>query len=220
MTAILESLQNHVPQTPFGLLIRHADRPPIVNWEEAFDVLISEEGHERARELGRELAAYGKVQLFHSPIQRCQETAKAICEGVVQAGGQSQVVDSLYNLGGPYLLDIPKGLKRAKELGKDFIRAWFNGEFPTDVLLPRAETARLQAKTLLDSLKLIKDGIAVYVSHDWNLLSIREEFLKVTHEDMGWMTFMDGFVCHLENETFHLHHRGLNFTLPSDPSTW
>ncbi|TNE45534.1 MAG: histidine phosphatase family protein [Deltaproteobacteria bacterium] len=208
MTAILESLQENVPPSPFALLIRHADRPPIENWEKAFDVLISEEGRERARELGRQLSSHGPVQLFHSPVQRCEETALAIAEGVGDVGGEAQMVESIYNLGGPYLLDMQRGLGRAKELGKKFIRSWFDGEFPTDIIMPRKDAAKLQVQALMQAYAKVKEGIAVLVSHDWNLLSVREEYMNVRHEDIGWMNFMDGFVFHQQGEEFVLYHRG------------
>jgi hypothetical protein len=58
----------------------------------------------------------------------------------------------------------------------------------------RRETALEQIATVDDHLCHAKQGLVVLVTHDWNLLAVREELFGLRHEDDRWPGFMDGFV--------------------------
>ncbi len=200
MAPILDSLNRMPPQGRFGMLIRHAHRLAITDWNEAFDVLLTEQGKEDSRQLGRQLSQYGSIHLYHSPVERCAQTARAIVEGVLAAGGVGEVKGSMDDLGGPYIRDMGEAMRLASSLGSDFIRTWFDGHISEEYLLTRKKTAHIQLNTLLNQLRQTQEVTPVLVSHDWNLLTIREEFLSLRHEETGWLTFLDGLICHYQSD--------------------
>lgn len=195
MAAILESLQHPTPTAPWGLIVRHAERPPITDWNDAFSLLLTDQGKADAHRLGQTLAHHHPVQLYHSPVQRCEQTAMAIAEGIRDAGGEPDLRDALFELGGPYMVDISGALQAAQALGQAFIRTWFDGEISDEILLSRHESARVQLRAILRHIRQAPEALSVFVSHDWNILSMREEFLGLTHEEHGWPTFLDGMLC-------------------------
>lgn len=206
MAGILKSLGNVEHGKPLGLFLRHAERPPITHWGEAFQLLLTEQGKEEARQLGRVLSTYGKIHLFHSPVQRCEQTAQAIAEGIRIEGGWEGRIESVSALGGPYILDTDKALEFAKNLGHAFIRTWFRGDLPKDTLLSRTETARIQWQSFVEKMATVGDDIAVLVSHDWNILTLREEYLHLQHEDVGWPKFLDGLAAFRHAQGFVLRY--------------
>ena len=145
--------------------------------------------------MGRELSKHGTLHLYHSPVERCAQTARAIAEGATAAGGKSEVKDAIFNIGGPYIKNMDQVMHFAKSLGKEFIRHWFDNKISSEHLLPRKQTAHLQLNSLLEQIQRAEDSIPVLVSHDWNILTVREEFLGLRHEVVGWPTFLDGVIC-------------------------
>ena len=80
-----------------------------------------------------------------------------------------------------------------------FVRRWFDGEFPSTVLAPLEEAAHLQLSACAKSIHRAKaEGVAlaVLVTHDWNVLLLREHFLGLRHEESGWPDFLDAVLVH------------------------
>lgn len=211
---ILQSLQHHLPSAKLGLLIRHAERPPITHWDDAFKLLLTEEGKAQARQLGQIVASYGPIHLFHSPVERCEQTAQALAEGVREHGGQVEHIESVFALGGPYIRDLKKTLEFAKNLGHAFVRTWFRGNLPQDCLMSRTETAQALWQTFVEKTTLVSEGTAVLVSHDWNILALREEYLHIQHENVGWPMFLDGLLASPHDQGWLLRYREHHQILP------
>jgi hypothetical protein len=101
------------------------------------------------------------------------------------------VVAADSRLGGAYLVRPTEALELAGRLGERFVRAWFDGEIPNGLFLSRRDSAVHHARVAREHLNGDSAGVVVLVSHDWNLLTVREEFLGIRHEDAGWPEFLD-----------------------------
>ena len=174
------------------MLLRHAERGPILDPIGGLTVPLTARGVADAVALGQQLAGLGPFALRHSPLKRCRQTADALAAGIELAGGAVTQNEPLEQLGGPYLRQPERLAALTRSLGGDFVRAWFDDELPREVVQPVAAAARGQLDALLDALPHDSPHSGIFVSHDWNLLTVREHVLGLRHEDEGWPGFLDG----------------------------
>ena len=191
-----------------GLVVRHAERHPIVDLRTHHALLLTERGHAMANDGGRALASTLastassnastasslRLRAVHSPVERCAETARGLVAGARAAGLVADVQGSDVVLGDPFLRDRRRALEHAHALQHGFLRAWFDGRVDDDVLQDHRAAAADQVAAWA---RHLDDGAAadvvVLVSHDWNIALVREVVLGVRHEDT-WPHFLDGVV--------------------------
>lgn len=189
---ILRALDTLGPASPVALLMRHSERLPVL-YSAHYDVPLTENGRRMAHDLGRALAPRGRIVLYHSFIPRCGETASCIADGAREAGAEATVIGVLDDLAGPYLKDRDAVMDLADTMTPErFLRAWFDGALPEAILAPLHEAAASQLRPVHLALGRHPDALSVLVSHDWNLMTVREACLGARHEDVGWLPFLDG----------------------------
>jgi len=183
-----------------AILMRHAERGHFSHPAAGANVLITENGAKEAAQLGRSLAVARTLDFVHSPVRRCRQTAEAMASGASELGASARVTGEEGRLGGPYLLRSTEALNLAGHLGHRFVREWFDGRLPTELLKPRRDTALEQIATVQDHMRRVSRGLVVLVTHDWNLLAVREELFGLRHEDDQWPGFLDGLVFWREHD--------------------
>ncbi len=173
--------------------------------ENALDILLTENGRREACSLGKNLSFLSPVRLYHSPVPRCRETAEEIHTGISATGNESEVAGEIFNLGGPYIQgDWLQVVKEVDRYGQgSFVRKWFNGEISTELIMPLEEAALLQLKTITENLEENAHS-SIYVSHDWNIMILREYYFKLAHEDVGLPPFLDSVAVYRENNNMVL----------------
>ena len=183
-----------------AILVRHAERGAITDLSRHHEVLLTPNGHACAATSGERLGEHvddlDDVALFHSPIERCKETAHGLHKGLVTKGRKAVVVGERHAFGAHYLKD-DAGIARAYlRHGRGFVRAWFDGDIDAAVIDP----CDIVAKTQLTALRTALDSHAfvVAVSHDWNIAALREHALGLRFEDHGWPQFLDGVVAWID----------------------
>ena len=190
-----------------ALLVRHAERGPIIDLSKHHEVLLTPQGHVCANASGERLAealpeAPHDVALFHSPVQRCKETAVGLCRGLVTGGAHGVVVGERSAFGASYLKD-EAGIARAYlRHGRGFVRAWFDGDIDDDVIDPCDIVADRQLKALQEA--LATHTFVVAVSHDWNIAALKEHTLGLRFEDHGWPQFLDGVVGFIDGTKLNI----------------
>jgi broad specificity phosphatase PhoE len=208
----------HLPETlhgrPFSLLIRHGERDHIVETSRALEALLTENGKREAISLGEQLAPYGTIVVHHSPVPRCKQTAEKIAEGIIRRGGSVEVAGHLVELGGPYITgnwaDIVAEIDKRNFDG--FVRAWFDGELPESLIAPLEVSAKLQLSILRE--QLVKTNASfVNVSHDWNVMCIREYYFGIRHEEAGMPAYLDGIAAIWEGNGIKLLCSGRELSL-------
>lgn len=178
-------------QTVF--FIRHAERYPIDDMKDALQIRLTGKGHIDSMNLGKELAPHGPFSLFHSPVPRCMETAQMINDGITSSGIESKLSGELLELGGPYVKgDWVELVKRTREAGPSaFVRQWFDTDQHDDLMVPLETAAETSLAFLQDQLETLSTSV-INVSHDWNIMILREYFFQIRHEDYGMPDFLDG----------------------------
>jgi len=191
---ILNTLRTLDTRRVVSLLIRHAERYPIVNATDPTQAELNPAGRTAAEALGARLEGFSRLRLFHSPVKRCRQTAECIAHGAASAGLAVTLVGPQDPLGIDYILDLAEAGRLTAQHGDHFVRLWFSGQISARVIRPAAEiaaeklaylTARLDDDAGLGRLDL-------HISHDWNTIILRELMLGVRHEEAGWLDFLDG----------------------------
>lgn len=193
---LLAALSALPADAPAVLFIRHAERYDIDLAANPDEVMLTPAGEEAARAFGGRLPLARRLRVYHSPMPRCRVTAERIAEGFAAAGGQVTFAGVLAGLCRAYLTDLPgirAVMRQYQDAGKDVIRDWFDGRLDPAMIDPRP----VAAQKLLRVAEAACDGagansLTVLVTHDWELLALRETLLGVRHEDVGWVDFLDG----------------------------
>jgi hypothetical protein len=195
---------------PRAIILRHAERfnvPNVVNVQESLAVGLTDKGKKDSFELGRKIRGAKQIRLFHSPALRCRQTAEAIGEGFAANGGKVLGIKETWDLCAPYLLDNII-LKEADCLGHGFMRAWFDGKFHPEWIKPAPQAADMVLAPVLNALSDGgNDNLDVHVSHDWELVLLREELLRVRYEEAGWIEYLEGMEFTLNGGSFSVHNR-------------
>jgi hypothetical protein len=213
---ILNTLRTLNARRVVALLIRHAERFPIVNATDPTQAELNPAGRAAAESLGARIEGFSRLRLFHSPVKRCQQTAECIARGADSAGLAVTLVGPQDPLGIDYILDLAEAGRLTALHGDHFVRLWFSGQISSRVIRPAAEiaaeklaylTARLDDDAGLGRLDL-------HISHDWNTIILRELMLGVRHEEAGWLDYLDGVAFEPETSSLRTFYRDRAVTRP------
>jgi len=193
---LLRTLAALPPGAPAVALMRHSIRGPVTDLRTAPDVLLTEEGELAARRLGERLGTARPVRLAHSPVRRCAQTAEGIAAGLAGLGGRALLDGERPELGAPYVRDFERIVLAARHYDPHaFVRAWFGGRLPEGIVDDACTAARGMLDAARAELARTPPGaLTLLVSHDWNVLLVRELYLGVRHEEVGWLDYLDGVV--------------------------
>ncbi len=211
--SLLTTLRTLSPEGRSAAMLRHAARFPIVDPTDPTAAEITPEGAATAEALGRRLSGYDRLRLFHSPVKRCRQTAECLAQGARQAGLVIEQVTPEDTLGVDYILDLKEAGRLTVLYGDHFVRRWMEGLIPEDVIRPTRAIMEEKLDYLLR--KLAEPAAAgrrldLHISHDWNVMVLRELLLGLRHEAAGWLTFLDGLVftqCGSQLEVVYHDHR-------------
>jgi hypothetical protein len=183
---------------PRSIIIRHADRDDIPSVTQSLSVGLNAGGREDARRFGSLIKGPRSVRLFHSPAVRCRETAEMIADGLISNGNEVRLMQETWSLCAPYLKD-EEVLRVADRLGHGFMREWFDGRLDREWILPTPEAADMVLSPIVFGLR--EDGPVgrtdIHVSHDWEIVLLRDELFGTRYEDEGWVDYLDGIMFSL-----------------------
>ncbi len=144
-----------------------------------------------------------KDRLFYSPAKRCRETAIGIKTGAEEIGVDTIVLEEDGDLSGTaYVLD-ECCLLMADRIGDDFIREWFSGRVDPSLIKSISSASEDMSDHLIE--RMTGDPtpglLDINVSHDWNILALRENYLNLRYEESGWIGFLDGLAFYPHDGT-------------------
>lgn len=201
----LSELLDRLPvDRPVALFLRHAEREPIADPMFSERALLTARGHADAEALGRALRRFACVEVGHSPMPRCRQTAERVVCGATSAGIPAAVTGPESALAGPYFRDARGALELARDLGDGFVRAWFDGKVPERFIQPVGAAAAGQLRAFVRPLSTGVPGVHVRVSHDWNVMLVVEHYFARKHEERGWAAFLDGVAAYAEGARLRL----------------
>ncbi len=210
------SIEELVDHRPVVILIRHAERHPIVDWERVHEPLLTEKGKLDSVELGQELAELSPLELYYSPSARCRQTAEGIHQGILTRDGASRLASHLSKLAGETILpgkwnDV---IRIVREHGWPyFCRKWFDGELPEDLAIPLERAAYAEIEFLAEQLQS-KESSKITVTHDFLITVLREHFFGIRHEDVGIPEPLDAIAMYLSSVGMHLRYHEHERILP------
>ncbi len=180
---------------PAAAMLRHAARHPIADPKQPHLAELTTEGHAAAERFGEQLAGYARVRLFHSPVKRCLQTVEGVARGAERRGVAVEILGGSPELGIDYIRDIDEAGRLSVLHGPHFVRLWFDGTIAPTVVDPiptlaQRKLAYVQAR--LAEIAAQSGTIDLHVSHDWNIMILREHLCGVRHEEAGWLTYLDG----------------------------
>jgi hypothetical protein len=185
-----------------AVLMRHSAREEITDMSRAVHAPLSVHGRDEAARFGSELPNWFSLHLRHSHVERCRHTAEIIGDACRGKGGTVAGIQPDARLGGPYIRDVAAVNALMGRLGSRFVRAWFDGTLGDKIIAPRADAAETQIAVVRQVLGDSPAGsLHLLVTHDWNILAVREELLGLRPEDVGWVDYLDGVVFVREQES-------------------
>jgi broad specificity phosphatase PhoE len=173
-----------------AIIVRHAERPPLASVVDSMGVGLTEKGVRDALDFGRSIPFFKKARVWHSPALRCNQTAEAIANGLRERGTEVLVFQEEWNLCGPYVKET-ECLIQAERLGDRFLREWFEGRVDPGIIDPVPQALHMVLDPIIEKL-ITAQGIDVHVSHDWDIMLLREALLGTKYETEGWLPYLDG----------------------------
>lgn len=176
-------------------MLRHAARHAITDPKQPHLAELTEAGHAAAERFGEQLAGYSRVRLFHSPVKRCQQTVEGVARGAQRHGVAVEILGENAALGIDYIRDVDEAGRLSVLHGPHFVRLWFDGAIAPTVVDPIPALAQRKLVFVRERLAEIAaqpGALDLHVSHDWNIMILREHLCGVRHEETGWLTYLDG----------------------------
>lgn len=192
---LLATLGNLAPLGNAAAMMRHAERYPITDPKDPASAELMPSGIAAAKEFGKRLNGFDQVRLFHSPVKRCRQTAECIAEGASAKGLGVELCGSVEALGIDYILDLPETGRLSQLHGDRFVRLWFSGKISTAAIRPAVDIAEEKIAFIAGRLGEPSQGgrrLDLHVSHDWNVIILRDHMLGIRYEDTEWLDFLDG----------------------------
>ncbi|HDZ18045.1 hypothetical protein LCGC14_0950700 [marine sediment metagenome] len=189
---IIKNLKSFSSNSKIILILRHSQRnEPDINEKNA-NMELTVQGHRIAKKFGEMLPQNRTIRLFHSPVNRCKETAEQIHEGFKENGGESIYkgeCDVLWGIG----LDKQFFMSElAKFHSLEVFYRWVSGFYKTSQMPPLLPYVQRAAEILWNQVKYMPDnGIDIYISHDWHILTYRFGWFGLL-ADERWMGYLGG----------------------------
>lgn len=191
-------------------VMRHAARHPIADPQRPEVAELTPAGCEAAENFGQQLRGFARLRLFHSPVNRCRQTAECIALGAERAGVRVEWQGPQRQLGIEYIRDLAEAGRLTMQHGEHFVRLWFNGEVPINVIDEARRIADEKSAFVgrhLAQVAHVPGALDLHVSHDWNIIALRELYVGVRHEEAGWLSFLDGVVFAPEGDRLRVAYR-------------
>jgi broad specificity phosphatase PhoE len=166
-------------------------------------------------EMGRRIPTYRKAHYFFSIVPRCYETAEAISEGFIQAGGEVIDMDPLPTLVRPEYTDsdVWKNLHPNGENVTEFVNRWASGEFEGQIEPFNQFQERLMSDTLIRFTSLKENQTHVHVTHDLALMCAKRTLCGRTLTEDDREPYLGGVAIAYKNSKLRIFIAGKDIQL-------
>ena len=179
-----------------SLLIRHANRYPIPKGViEHQNVPLINKGRKLAFEFGKKLPLSYSIRIFHSPIPRYKETAEYVMKGFQSNDGLAKLMGEkdflIINL-----VDQREMVRILDEIGhQKFGYRWLKGKVDERIIDKPERVASKIIKGIITLMENeVKKNIDIHITHDLNILSIREFISPVPNDNFDWPEYLSGII--------------------------
>lgn len=192
-----------------AIIIRHADRDDMM--QNQIEQPLNETGKQNAIALGEKLRGFKNYVFFSSPVDRCQQSAQFIQEGIGLAENKNSLSEIL-GRPGPFVVNRKEnafkttGCKTVVE--KQIAHEKLEGIRET------SEGVKIFMNFVLDKMRSCEDGtLLVFITHDAIIGPVIFELTgeKFNHEH--WPEFSDGFIVEKSGDEYKVIRSGIYFFL-------
>ena len=227
MSSVLDSVElgkhaldllTHVKEidtkSPAVMHIRHSERYRANRQNETSELVLTARGMETACEFGKMLPLDRDYKLFHTHVERTQQTAENIEKGIKANKANSQIIGEIP---GTTIVDRERYFEIMRRLifsyneeykgTREYINRWLSGFYPINVMKPSLVHAKeLAAITLSNLINAGASDFHIYVSHDMWVASLFLHWLGEVSFDH--VLFMDGFILQFYDDHMKAYSRG------------
>lgn len=162
--------------------------------------LLTANGHVAAHRFGETLPSGRTLRVYHSPAERCHQTAEDMLEGYLhanpEADARNEGSDGRLASWETAVVDRYARRRLRHELGgqRDLVWAWLEGQVPPEIMRPAEELTRELLKWALGRARVSSPGaLHVFVSHDFSMMGLgRFAFGLTAREKLPWPGYLDG----------------------------
>jgi hypothetical protein len=203
-----------------SLLIRHSNRHPIPKGViEHRDVPLTTKGRKLAFQFGKKLPKSYSIRLYYSPVPRCRETAEYLLKGIHTNSGSAKLMgekDFLYI----NLIDQRGIVRILEKIGHhNFGYNWLKGKLDQEIIEPSKLVALRIIEGIITSMKNgIRNIMDIHVTHDLNILSVRDVISPVQNENFDWPEYLDGIIVTQNEDKVTLIWREISKTIEKNSS--
>ncbi|QLH75124.1 MAG: histidine phosphatase family protein [Methanomassiliicoccales archaeon] len=176
-----------------AILIRHAERYHIHSIKGSMGIGLTEKGLKDAYAMGTELPSGLPVNFFHSPALRCRQTVEEMARAFVENNGRVGALKMEATLCGPYIRD-ERCLQEAERTRDKFLRRWFDGDLDPSWIYDKVASSLFVLGPIISRMVSGPPHLDIHVSHDWEIVLLRETLIGLKHEDHGWVDYLDGLI--------------------------
>ena len=190
------------------IILRHSQRYEPGLSDENQNMELTPQGRSIARFFGKNLPKNRIIRLFHSPVNRCKETAEEIHAGFKDIGGEGILKGECTVVWGIGIDNkfFMSELRKYRDI-EVFFR-WASGfytleQFPSLILY-----CQRAAEVIWDQFQLApENGLDIYISHDFHLNAFRYGWFSLPPQDR-LIGYLGGFIFTLEENHFLLSDYG------------
>ncbi len=190
---VLQDLASVPEGRSCAVIIRHADRGGAVDTVVDNEESLNDLGRSRAAELGLFLRRFDSLQMYSSPIGRCEETCMRLGEGY----GREYSLEKTELLGmrAPFMLQPDVAYSLMRSLGLyGFLDAYVQGRIDRKVAMPCEDGAQMLLSYAIDKVRGVSNGVVVMVTHDMILTPPLAYYFDYDYEENGLVPFLEGIV--------------------------
>jgi len=194
---IIEGLGKFPAHSKIIIILRHSQRyePKLVkeNDLKVANMELTPLGREIAENLGEKLPIDRRIRLFHSPRNRCKETAEKIFQGFTKVKGKGIFMGeckSLHGIG----INTQSYLDEFNQY-KDYqvILRYLAGIYSPDLWPPAHPFYQRSGQQIWSQNdNNSEDGIDIFISHDFHIMIFRFGWFGLS-PDERWINYLGGF---------------------------
>jgi len=195
---IIENLKNPLFNSKSILILRHSQRyePKLIDVNQNME--LTPQGRSIAGLFGTKLPKNRTIRLFHSPVNRCKETAEEIHSGFEGIGGKSIFKGEctvVWKIG----INNKFFMSELNKYGDlDVFFRWASGFYKIENFPSLVSYSQGAADVIRNQLSSApKNGIDIYITHDYHLNAFRYGWFGLPPDDR-WVGYLGGFLFRFE----------------------
>ncbi len=190
-----------------GVIIRHSDR--YFSQEARYESFmgLTDQGKDFAFDFGSKLRSNPVPRICSSFIGRCIETAYLIDKGFTKQNNICIEHNYLSDILGPlFIKDAEKAIKMVQKLKSNlFLRNWFDKQIDESIMENPEKTSDDLCEFMVEQIKSLEQNqIALCISHDWSIFSIKEFKMNLKHETAGDVGYLDALVFFEKDNKYYI----------------